>query len=51
LAAALLATLKGPPTGYNRDLREDEAAYLEAVDVVRDGLALIGIRFGVACGP
>ena len=37
---AVLVTLKGLPMSYNRDLQEDKAPYFEAVDTVRDGLAL-----------
>jgi argininosuccinate lyase len=37
---ALLVTLKGLPMSYNRDLQEDKAPYVEAVDGVHDGLAL-----------
>jgi argininosuccinate lyase len=33
--AGLLATLKGLPLAYNRDLQEDKAACLDAVDQVR----------------
>ncbi len=37
---ALLTTLKGLPLSYNRDLQEDKQPYLEAVDLVHDGIEL-----------
>ncbi|MCA1645337.1 MAG: argininosuccinate lyase [Chloroflexi bacterium] len=37
---SLLVMLKGLPMSYNRDLQEDKSPYFDAVDVVRDGLAL-----------
>jgi argininosuccinate lyase len=45
---AVLVTLKGLPLSYNRDLQEDKAPYFEAVDVVRDGLALAAAMLGSA---
>ncbi len=37
---AVLTTLKGLPLSYNRDLQEDKQPYLEAVDLLHDGLEL-----------
>jgi argininosuccinate lyase len=45
---SLLTTLKGLPMSYNRDLQEDKAPYFEAVDAVRDGLALLTAMLGSA---
>jgi argininosuccinate lyase len=39
---ALLATLKGLPLSYNRDLQEDKEPLFDALDQVRLGLSAIG---------
>jgi len=38
---ALLTTLKGLPSGYNKDLQEDKQAVFDAEDTVHGGLAVI----------
>ena len=39
---ALLATLKGLPSSYNRDLQEDKEALFDSVDTVRGALEVFG---------
>ncbi len=41
-AAGFLATLKGLPLAYNRDLQEDKEPLFDAVDQVRRALAALG---------
>jgi argininosuccinate lyase len=40
---ALLATLKGLPLAYNKDLQEDKEAVFDTVDTVKDSLAVATI--------
>src|SRR5260370_27495441 len=51
---ALLATMKGLPLAYNKDMQEDKEALFDAVDTVKASLAvtatvLRNIRLNEAC--